>query len=169
MKLDKEILQRKLIEKRSLSEAPEDQSLITQLNKILADAFVFYFKSHSFHWNVEGSNFNDYHAFLGQIYNQVWLATDKLAEEIRMLGAYAPNSMQQLIGTSTLTELQSKPDSAMEMFRILSDDNQKIITGLKAGQKSAEAVGETGLSNYLQDLIDAHKKLAWMLSSLQKG
>jgi DNA-binding ferritin-like protein len=56
----------------------------------------------------------------------------------------------------------------MGMFASLAADNQKILGGLLGCQKMAEAANQVGLANYLQDLFDAHKKLAWMLSSILK-
>jgi starvation-inducible DNA-binding protein len=169
MKFNKELVQKKLMEKRTLTEAPEDAALVTQLNKILADAFLFYFKTATFHWNIEGKDFVQYHEFLGDTYAQVYGSIDRLAEEIRMLGSYAPISLMQLVHTSNLRESTSKLDSPVAMFSVMAADNENIIIGLRAGQRSAEAAGEVGLANYLQDLVDSHKKLAWMLTSILKG
>ena len=38
------------------------------LKKLLANMFLMYFKAHSYHWNVEGPNFAQYHAFFGDLY-----------------------------------------------------------------------------------------------------
>ena len=63
--------------------APAPNMLADTLTKVLADTVVFYFKAHSFHWNVTGSNFPQYHEFLGNVYEQVYGNVDRLAEEIR--------------------------------------------------------------------------------------
>lgn len=133
----------------------------------MANNFVFYFKAHSFHWNVEGPDFPQYHEFLEGVYTNAFAAVDRIAEEIRALGEYAPMSLNELINASSLMENTSQRD-ALSMFSILSGDNQNILGGLLATQKMAEAANQVGLANYLQDLYDAHKKLAWMLSAIQK-
>jgi hypothetical protein len=51
----------------------------------------------------------------------------------------------------------------MEMIADLASDNQKILGGLLAAQKMAEAANQVGLANYLQDLFGYHKKLSWQL------
>lgn len=142
--------------------------LTTQMNKILADGYFFYFKAHMFHWNVTGSNFPQYHEFFGKVYEQVFDSLDPIAEQIRALGIMAPVSIPQLASLTTISHPTGVP-SADQMFTALIDDNQKIISGLTAGYKLAESAGEAGLSNFLQDLIDKHKKLAWMLDSTSKG
>ena len=143
-------------------------SLVGQMNRILSDGYFFYFKAHMFHWNVTGANFPQYHEFFGKVYEQVFGNLDPIAEQIRALGVMAPVSLQQM---STMTSIvpSSGIPSAEQMFGILIDDNKKIIAGLTAGYKLAESAGEPGLSNFLQDLIDKHKKLAWMLESTAKG
>lgn len=146
---------------------PAPDMLAETLTKVLADTVVFYFKAHSFHWNVTGNNFPQYHEFLGDIYQQVYGNVDRLAEEIRALGSMAPKNLSSLIAVSNLTENRDDLD-AMGMFSALAADNQRILGGLLACQKMAEAVNQVGLANYLQDLFDAHKKLAWMLAATLK-
>ena len=147
---------------------PAPNMLADTLTKVLADTVVFYFKTHSFHWNVVGSNFPQYHEFLGDLYQQVFNNIDRLAEEIRALGAMAPKNLSSLIAISSLTENRDDLD-AMAMFSALASDNQKILGGLLGCQKMAEASNQVGLANYLQDLFDAHKKLAWMLAAILRG
>lgn len=148
--------------------APVPDMLVEALTKVLADNMVFYFKTHSFHWNVVGSNFPQYHDFLGDLYLQVFANVDRLAEEILALGSMAPKNLSGLLAVSNLTENSDELD-AKAMFAMLASDNQKILGGLLGCQKMAEAVNQVGLANYLQDLFDAHKKLAWMLSAILKG
>lgn len=167
MIIDKNKIKKVLSEKK-LMEAPEDMALVTQLNKVLADTFIFYFKAHSFHWNVEGPNFNDYHAFFSTVYTQTFENIDPLAEYIRMLGSYAPNSLGQLINTANLQEIGSKPGTPSEMFRILKADSISIMTGLVSCRKAAEATGHTDIANFLDEMISAQRKLGWMLDSLLK-
>lgn len=146
-----------------------DPQLATQLKRILSDAFVFYFKAQTFHWNVEGANFPQYHDFFGKIYEGVYANIDRLAEEIRALGPYAPMSLADLLRSTSLMEGMVANRTPADMLAELSADNEKIIGGLQLGFKLAEASNEGGLANFLQDLIDQHKKTAWMINSTAKG
>ena len=60
--------------------------LADNLKITLANVFVMYFKSHSFHWNVEGPNFSQYHKFLDDLYNDLWDSVDTIAEGVRKIG-----------------------------------------------------------------------------------
>lgn len=145
-----------------------EPALISALMNVFADAFVFYFKAHSFHWNVVGKDFPQMHEFFGNVYEGVFDNMDKLAEEIRALNAPAPMNLASLIANSRISENKDAL-SAMEMVAVLEDDNTKILAGLLATQKMADAANEVGLSNFLQDLFDKHKKFGWMFNSILKG
>jgi DNA-binding ferritin-like protein len=51
------------------------------------------------------------------------------------------------------------------MFTQALMDNNTVIIALKNAYKLANDHDEVGLSNYLQDRIDAHKKHGWMIRS----
>ena len=145
-----------------------EPALISALHRVFADAFVFYFKSHSFHWNVVGKDFPQYHEFFGKVYEGVFDNIDRLAEEIRSLNAPAPMNLASLIADATIGENKDTL-TGIEMVQKLRDDNLKILAGLLACQKMAEAANEVGLANFLQDLFDGHKKFGWMFDSILKG
>ena len=56
------------------------EALKAALRVVIADNFLFYFRSHSYHWNVEGIHFSQYHDFFGDIYEDVWGAQDQFVE-----------------------------------------------------------------------------------------
>lgn len=142
--------------------------LINLMRKALADSFAFYLKAHNFHWNVEGSDFKMYHDLFGGVYEEVYGAIDPIAEHIRTLNAYAPGSLSKFSELTTIAEHNLFPTASV-MVKELLDDNQKVINSLTDAYKMAERFSEIGLSNFLQDRVDAHKKHAWMLRATSKG
>jgi starvation-inducible DNA-binding protein len=136
--------------------------LIDCMKVVLANSFAFYLKAHNFHWNVEGPNFFEYHGLFDEIYNEVYGSIDSTAEEIRALSGYAPGSMKRYIELTSIEDEMNIP-SALEMVNRLAADNQKVIAYLLETLKEADAAEEFGLSNYLQDRINAHKKHAWKM------
>jgi len=143
------------------------ERLIEQMRVILGTNFGLYFKAHSFHWNVEGPDFVQYHEFLGDFYTAVWNQTDPIAEKIRMLGSYAPTNLPRMLELSDIENSQNIP-MATAMFAELGRDNDRMIVHLRAGIVAAEAAGEPAISNFLQDLLDSHQKYAWMFRSISK-
>ena len=143
------------------------EQLIQQLKVILGTNFGLYFKSHTFHWNIEGPNFNDYHVFLNGLYNAIWANTDLIAEKIRMLDSYAPTTLSRMLELSDIPDTETIP-SAISMLSQLKQDNDRMIIHLRAGIVAADQANEPAVSNFLQDLLDQHQKHAWMLRSLIK-
>lgn len=143
------------------------EELIQQMKVVLANTFAFYLKAHNFHWNVEGPNFSEYHAFFGGLYEETWGAVDAIAEHIRTLDAYAPGSFSRFRELSTIADENNIPD-AKAMISKLYDDNKKVIESLKSAQKVAGDVGAVGIQNFFQDRIDIHFKHDWMLRSFNK-
>lgn len=143
------------------------QELIEQLKVILGTNFALYLKSHNYHWNIEGNNFPQYHSFLDGFYNDVWAQTDDIAEKIRQLDAYVPGSMIRFLELSVVDEATTVAD-ALTMMINLKNDNDRYIIQLRAGIIVAEGADEPAIGNFLQDLLGAHQKKAWMLRSIVK-
>jgi len=143
------------------------EQLIEQLKVILGTNFGLYLKSHNYHWNVEGNNFPQYHLFLNTFYNEVFLQNDLIAEHIRYLDAYAPGSFSRFMELSAVEDSTTVPDP-LTMMITLKNDNDKYIVQLRAGIILAEQADEPAVSNFLQELLGAQQKKAWMLSSIIK-
>jgi starvation-inducible DNA-binding protein len=143
------------------------EQLIQQLKVILGTNFALYLKSHNYHWNIEGANFPQYHDFLNGFYNDVFAQTDLIAEHIRYLDSYTPGSMERFLELADIEEATNVPD-AMSMLRTLKMDNDRYIIHLRAGIVAADNANEPAVSNFLQDILGAHQKKAWMLRSIIK-
>lgn len=141
--------------------------LVNAMKRVLADSFAFYLKTANYHWNVEGPNFYQFHTFLGDLYAEVLGSIDPIAEHIRALGAYSPGSFKRFSELSSIADEEAIPHD-IEMIRRLLSDNTKLLNSLTAAQSAADDIGEVGVSNFLQDRIDIHKKHAWMLNSISK-
>ena len=144
-----------------------NEELIVALKKVLADTFVMYYKAHSYHWNVEGSNFPQYHSFLNDLYEEIFAAVDTIAEHIRHIDGYTPTSLTELKSYSMISEDEDVL-SAMSMMNRLIDANNLVLASLMMAYQEAEQATEIGLSNFLQDRVAAHQKHGWMLKSITK-
>jgi starvation-inducible DNA-binding protein len=143
------------------------EQLIEQMKVILGTNFGLYFKAHTFHWNVEGPDFAQYHGFLGDFYESVFDQTDTIAEHIRALGSYAPTTLARMMELSKVNDLVAIP-SPLVMMSELASDNDKYIVELRAGIALADAADEPAVGNFLQDIMDAHQKHGWMLRSFTR-
>ena len=144
------------------------EQLIQQLKVILGTNFALYLKSHNYHWNIEGPNFPQYHDFLNGFYTEVFAQIDPIAEHVRYLDSYVPGSMERFLELADIEEAVDNIPSPLSMMTQLKSDNDRYIIHLRAGIAAAEQANEPAVGNFLQDLLGAHQKQAWMLRSLIK-
>lgn len=142
--------------------------LVDDLKTHLGTTFTLFTKAAGFHWNVEGSNFPQYHDFLGELYAEVYGSIDRTAEYIRTLGAYAPGGLKVL---QTLSVLQDEPLvlTPAEMMNTLCSDIEKVVVQLDQAFDSAAKENKQGIANYIAERLDAYDKHLWMLRSITKG
>ena len=144
------------------------EQLTAALHIALANTFVMYFKAHSYHWNVEGADFPQYHGFLSDLYEDLYGAVDPLSERIRVIGQYSPHSLKDILGSSTITEDEDKPSTSREMFTNLLDANDKVVDSLNKVFELATNNNKQGIANFVADRLDTHAKHDWFLKSLLK-
>ena len=141
--------------------------LVDSLKILLGSTFSFYVKIHGFHFNIEGDNFPQYHAFLGDFYADVYGSIDPVGEYIRTLNSYTPGSLTRF-HELTIIQDQLKVPRAELMMAELAEDNAKIIDLLNTCFAAAEEENKQGIANFIAERLDAHAKHAWMLRSILK-
>ena len=144
------------------------EKLIASLKVALGNTFTMYFKAHSYHWNVEGTNFHQFHDLFGEIYDNVYGAVDPLAEEIRKLDAYAPISLMEIYGYKTIMEDPTKPATPHEMVLNLLTANTEVLHVLSTVFDIATEEKQQGLANLVADRMGIHKKFEWQLQATLK-
>ena len=137
------------------------------MKKVLADTFALYLKAHQYHWNVEGSNFPQYHEFFGNLYEELHGAVDPIAEQIRALDTYAPGSMTRFMELTDIEDELAVP-AGVEMARRLMTDNERVLATLNIAFKLADTMDKQGLADFIAGRIDIHSKHGWMLRSITK-
>ena len=142
--------------------------LEASLKELQSMAMKIYAQSHGYHWNIEGRTFKQDHAFLLEIYEDVFDSIDAYAENLRKIGAKAPFGLQQLQQNSALRIDDSLELDAREMFTELAKTNAQIIDKLKDGFDAATKVRENGIANFLADRQDKHAFWQWQLTATLK-
>jgi starvation-inducible DNA-binding protein len=144
-----------------------DEKYHLALKTAFASEFSFYLKAHNFHWNVEGPLFAQLHELFQTIYEEVYGAIDPFAEHLRALELYAPASLQKFSMLSTVSDENAVPEWSVMLQELLAD-SEKMANIFRITFTMAEQAGDHGLSNFLADRQDAHKKHSWMLRASLK-
>ena len=143
------------------------KQVVEVLEHILGDTFSIYFKTHAYHWNVEGPHFKDLHEMFEEQYREMWEAMDEIAERIRALGSYAPMNPAEIMKPSDIKDAK-KVVSAMDMVKTLAADHGEISKHIADGIEKATEVGDEVTADILIARQTFHDKTAWMLNATAK-
>ena len=146
--------------------------LAQSMRTVLADSFIMYFKAHSFHWNVEGVLFSQYHDFFGEIYKEVFSSIDETAEEIRKLDYPAPASLDDMYldkSPSVQINYDFGSSKLVQMLNEMDVSNSQVISSLNRAFAIANDANEQGLADYIASRLSVHKKYQWMIRSSMKS
>ncbi|MEO7072876.1 MAG: Dps family protein [Rhodanobacter sp.] len=141
------------------------EQVARELSKLLADTYSLYLKTHSFHWNVTGEQFNSLHAMFEVQYQALWLAADEVAERIRTLDVFAPGSYSQFGKLTSITEESGVPEWKTMVAQLVQGHETAAATA-RATIKAADAAGDEGTADMVTSRLMDHEKTAWMLRSL---
>jgi len=138
--------------------------LINKLTEVFNTNFVVYTRSHISHLNIVGRNFYSDHKLLGKIYESLQADIDLLGEQIRTLGATAPESLGEIADGSAVKDDMIFGDADELLQTVLSD-----ITALTSLYRELELLAEEDdedqISNFAQDRETTLTRFAWMLRS----
>lgn len=141
--------------------------LSDSLKTLLASTQSFAIKSQNFHWNVEGSDFPQYHEFFDTLYSDVNGTIDGIAEYIRILGQYTPGSLTRYAELSIIQD-QTKIPRAELMFAESLQDCETMIQLVVQMFDQATEERQQGIANYMAELQDLYGKKAWFIRSILK-
>ncbi|MGY3859658.1 Dps family protein [Aeromonas veronii] len=140
----------------------QSQALAAELNKLLASYQILYMNVRGFHWNIRGNQFFELHLKFEEIYNDLLLKVDALAERILTLDGVPMHSFSDYLKVSAIPEQKGLHDgracveSLLESFRELLVAQRRIL-----GQ--AGDAGDEGTASILSDYVQQQEKLVWML------
>ncbi|MEO0390168.1 MAG: DNA starvation/stationary phase protection protein [Pseudomonadota bacterium] len=138
------------------------------LADVLADTYRLVFKSHAYHWNVEGPLFYSVHNLTEEHYEDMFAAADELAERIRALGHLAPTSMKDIMARSKIED-STGVLSTEEMIRDLAKDHERIAHRLHALIELVDGRRDHVTEDMATERSAFHEKAAWMLRALAKS
>ncbi len=141
------------------------QEITSHLARLLADTYTLYLKTHNYHWNVTGSQFNTLHTMFEDQYTELATAVDDIAERIRALGLPAPGSYSEYNGLTSIDEASGGEDSS-EMLRQLVIGQETVARTARDGFPAADDANDQPSADLLTQRMQVHEKNAWMLRSM---
>jgi starvation-inducible DNA-binding protein len=136
-----------------------------KLNTLFCDNFIVYYKSHGYHFNVEGPTFVQDHDLLNEIYDFLWEQHDVFGEQLRQMSCAAPTSLKSILTAGTVSECNKLGESSKTMFTELSEDFEALMRSAQDLYDEADMESCGGLATMLGDYLKALSKLHWKLKA----
>lgn len=142
----------------------QSEDLAVKLNDLLANYQVYYMNTRGFHWNIKGDKFFELHIKFEELYTDLQLKIDEIAERVLTLGFTPMHNFNDYLKTSHIKPVKDESDGTNCVKAILDGfgtllEKQRVILDL-----SAEA-GDEGTNAMMSDYIREQEKLVWMYSS----
>ncbi|MGO1189843.1 MULTISPECIES: Dps family protein [Vibrio] len=138
--------------------------LADDLNHLLADYQILYTNVRGYHWNIKGRDFFELHAKFEEIYNDLVLKVDEIAERILTLGATPVHGFSRYLSMSDLEETLHISNGTEAIGHILSA-YQVLLNKQRQILKSASELDDEGTVSLMSDYISQQEKETWMLNA----
>ena len=133
------------------------------LRHLLADVFVLFVKTKSFHWHIGGRHFREDHLLLDEHATQIFDMIDEIAERIRKIGGIAVRSIGDVSQNQRLKDQDANDCSATDMLRELLDDNGRLTTFLRQAHELCDRHQDVATTSLLENWIDESERRVWFL------
>lgn len=143
--------------------AQESRLITGSINPLVADLFALYLKTKNYHWHLAGANFRDYHHFFDKQADQIFAATDQLAERVRKVGGTTIRSVSHISQLQTIADDNQEFVPAREMAQHLMDDNSALTRSMRAAHEVCDRCRDYATASILEALIDEAERRTWFL------
>ena len=144
---------------------PKSSELLAdKLNQLLANYQIFYINTRGFHWNIKGDKFFELHAKFEELYNDLFLKIDEIAERILTLGHTPLHSYEDYLAHTSIEAAKNVSNGNDCVQSILNS----YATILPIQRELLELSGDTadeGTNALMSDYIREQEKLVWMYTS----
>src|SRR6059058_6419116 len=133
------------------------------LTVLLADMFALYLKTKNFHWHMSGPHFRDYHLLLDEQGDQIFAATDAMAERVRKIGGTTLRSIGHVGRLQRVLDNDADYVTPLDMLAELRDDNKQLTANLRETHGLCDEHGDVASASLLENWIDEAERRAWFL------
>lgn len=136
-----------------------------KLNKLLANYSIFYQNTRGFHWNIKGDKFFELHVKFEELYNDLKVKIDEVAERILTLG-FTPEHRYSKYDTVSIIDESELISDGLEAVENILNSYSTILTMQREILDTATDANDEGTVALMSDYIQQQEKEVWMYSSL---
>lgn len=145
-------------------EVNKANELAGKLNNLLANYSIFYQNTRGYHWNIKGEKFFELHLKFEELYNDLFVKIDEVAERILTLGHSPAHNFSDYMNVSQIKESKNVTDGKMAVEQVLVSFKTIIMIQREILDLAAEANDE-GTNALMSDYIREQEKTVWMYSA----
>lgn len=134
------------------------------LNDLLANYSLFYQNARGYHWNIKGEKFFELHVKFEELYNNLFLKIDEVAERILTLGYTPEHKFTAYLNNSTIEESNHVTNGVEAIHEILEALETLLVKQRRILELSGN-INDEGTNAQMSDYIREQEKLVWMYSS----
>ena len=142
----------------------DSKDLASKLNLLLAEYSIFYQNVRGYHWNIKGEKFFELHGKFEELYNDLLVKIDEVAERILTLG-YAPNHKYTDYEKVSKIKESSEVSNGLKAVGNILDSFSTIIQNQRELLVLSEEANDEGTNALMSDYIREQEKLVWMYSA----
>lgn len=146
----------------------DSKVLAEKLNVLLADYHVFYMNVRGFHWNIKGHKFFELHVKFEELYTDMAVKIDEIAERILTLGHTPLHTFEDMLRHSKVAPTRNVSDGFECVKHILQAFREILVAQRELLDLSGDANDE-GTNSLMSDYITEQEKLVWMYTSYLAG
>ncbi|WP_144027205.1 Dps family protein [Paenibacillus sp. FSL R7-0273] len=139
-------------------------SLEQVLNRQVANLNILYVKLHNYHWYVKGEQFFSLHEKFEELYDDVTLKMDEVAERLLSIKGSPAATLKEYLEIGTIQEATGKEDTR-GMVQTLIEDFATVAEELTEGIELAEEISDQPTADLFIRIRTDLEKNQWMLRS----
>jgi starvation-inducible DNA-binding protein len=148
-------------------DATKSKELTERLNLLLANYQIFYINARGFHWNITGEKFFELHAKFEELYNDLLVKVDEIAERILTLGYTPLHSFTDYTKVGTIKEATNISNGKEAVEKVV-EGFQALISVQREILSLSQETGDEGTTALVSDYIRQQEKQLWMYSAYLK-
>jgi starvation-inducible DNA-binding protein len=145
-------------------DAAKSEELAGLLNDLLANYSIFYQNVRGYHWNIKGEKFFELHLKFQELYNDLLIKIDDIAERILTLGHTPRHKYTDYVEISEVPESAEVADGLKAVENILRAF-QVLLTKQRALLELSGEIGDEGTNALMSDYVREQEKSVWMYSA----
>lgn len=140
------------------------QPVINALNNLLSSYHIYYINVRGYHWNIKGEHFFSLHAKFEELYTQLQLQIDEIAERILTLGGVPLHAYSDFASHTSMNEDKNVHDGRACVEGLVKGlrhliEEQRTLAAL------AEEAGDQGSVDLVSGYVQEQEKLVWMYNA----